>query len=476
MPESIQNLLLDIAQSASASTNPVGADAARRRGRQRTVRNQLAAGVMAVALLGTSAGLALALAGNSGNAPKPITNSGTPTPNVSNSPASPSTSPSPSNSPSSGANATGATGQLNTIVPGAWTTQNNFAIDPGGWTANMIQPAIHTAERQWFYTCHAADTLTHLGANGYQETTYNTSVANTGIEADQVMFFFPSTAAAQQALGTIQTDYAHCPEPSTAINGGPITGTVQQTEQLDGGYAWLHTFRTPQGGPGQPANIAADNHEFFVQRGDVVEMLWFGGTSSVDDLRHDLGFLADLESNLCTYGGRCPATTHPLTASITANGSATLHLGGSQIEFAVDVINNSDDTLRNIAPIVSLGHCTCSNAPVPMMPLGTLQREDRSNGTWKTLFYDTEGGGMDYLLSSSAVPVPAFDLAAGQSAIFTFHLRLDPASANKLSAPYHLSNGTASIDVSLVHPVPGSNNLQIGDSPTASLPVTVLIN
>ncbi len=59
---------------------------------------------------------------------------------------------------------------------------------------------------------------------------------------------------------------------------------------------------------------------------------------------------------------------------------------------------------------------------------------------------------------------------------FTFRVQLDPASANKLSGPYHLSDGTASIDVSLVHPVANADNIQIGNSPTAALPVTVLLN
>ena len=476
MPESFQNLLSDIAQSASVSTTPSGAEAARRRGHQRTVRKQVAVGVFSIALVGTAAGLALALAGNQNNAPKPITNSPTPTPTVSNTPASPSPNPSLSNSPSPSTSASGVTGDLNTIVPGAWTAQSEFAVAPGSWTTTMTQPAIHTADRQWFYSCHSADTLTHLGALGYQEKTYSQTVAGTSIGADQVLFFFPSTATAQQALGTISNDYAHCPEQSTGTNGVPMTGTVQQTETLDGGDAWLHTFTTAQGNPGAPANIPADNHEFFVQRGDVVEMVWFGGQGMVDDQQNELAFLSDLESNLCVYGGHCPATTHPLTATVTPNGSATLHLGGSAMEFTVAVTNNSGDTLRNLAPIVSLGHCSCSNAPVPTMPLGQLQLRDASTGAWKTVFYDTEGSGMDYLLSSSAVPVPSFDLQAGQSATFTFRLQLDPASANHLSGQYHLSNGTASVDVSLVHPVSGLYNRQIGGSPYASMPVTVLLN
>ncbi|MBS2965046.1 hypothetical protein KGA66_18460 [Actinocrinis puniceicyclus] len=482
MPESFQNLLSAIAQSASASATPVGADAARRRGRQRSVRQRAVACVAATVLVGGSATVALAVAAGHGGTPKPITNSGTATPDAGSAPPSPSAGPSTPGSPSAGASpgagatGSGMIGDLNTIVPGAWTSAGAFALTPGSWTANMARPAIHTADRQWFYSCHSADTLTHLGALGYQELTYGATMGGSPVGADQVLFFFRSNGAAEQALGTVQNDYAHCPEPATGVNGVPMTGTVQQTETLDGGYAWVHTFRTAQGSPAQPADIPADNHEFFVQRGDALEMVWFGGNPTVDDSRNDLTFLADLESNLCVYGGHCPATTHPLAASINATGSTTLRLGGSAIEFTVGVTNESNDTIRNITPVVSLGRCTCVNTPLPIMPPGVLQRWDSAGGTWKTQFYDTEGSGMDFVLSPGVVQVPPFDLGPGQSVTFRYRLQLDPASSDKLPAQYHVSNGTASVGVSLVHPIANSANAQIGNASAARLPVTVVLN
>lgn len=476
MPESFENLLSDIAQSASASAKPVGAESARRRGRQRAVRRRAAASLMAVVLVGGAGGIAAAVANHHSGPPAPITNSGTPTPDGSGKPASPSTGPSTPGSPNPSAIGTGVTGDLHTVVPGAWTPASRFPVLTGQWRANTSQPAIYTADRQWFYSCHT-DTFAHLGTIGYQEKTYQAAGNSTGYRADQVLFFFPSTAAAQQALGTVQSDYANCPEPPTSIDGAPMTGTVRHTERLDGGYAWLHTFRTVNGLPGTPPDVSSDNHEFFVQRGDVVELVWFGGGTSVDDQRGDLQFLSDMEASLCVYGGTCPAAPHPLTATITAGGSTTVQLGGSALEFTVTVTNTSDDTLRNIAPVVSFGHCSCVNTPVAMMPGGVLQLFDSSTGSWKSVFYDTEGSGMDYVLSGGVLQVPALDLPAGQSVTYRYRLQLNPAASNtNLSGNFHLSNGTASIDVSLVHPAAGSDNAQIGDSPTAKLPVTVIVN
>ena len=91
-----------------------------------------------------------------------------------------------------------------------------------GWKAKLDQPSINTADRPWFYSCYqAGGTLAHLGASGYQEIPYSATYPGTRNvdRTDQVMFFFPSTAAAEQALATIQNDYAHCPEQAVDIGG-----------------------------------------------------------------------------------------------------------------------------------------------------------------------------------------------------------------------------------------------------------------
>ena len=482
MPESFDTLLSEIAETAGSAVHPTGSVAARRRGHQRAVRRRVAASVLSVALLGGAGGLSFALATHNSATPAPITHSNTPTPTPST-PASPSASASSSSpSPSASASSTtpSVTGDLHTVVPAAWTPVNQFPFSSLNWKANMSQASIETGERQWFYTCWGATTLAHLGASGYQHITYNaTRPGGTSDAAEQVMFFFPSTSAAEQALATIQNDYAHCPEQTTGLNGVAMIPTLQQTEQLDGSYAWLHYFRTGGGAPGDTADIAPDNHEYFAQRGDVVEMVWIGNDSAIDNSSGDLSFLNSLNANLCVYGGKCPASAHPLTASIVSStGATSLALGGSPLEFGVTVTNNSDDTIRNVRPIISLGHCTCVNTPVPVMPKGEMQVWSDSSSSWKTISYDAEGSGMDYLLSLAADQVAAFDLQPGQSVSFKYRVQLYPASQQvKLTAPYRLTNGTSSINVTLAHP--GATpyaEAQIGTSPTAALPVTVTVN
>jgi hypothetical protein len=172
----------------------------------------------------------------------------------------------------------------------------------------MSQPAIHTADRPWFYSCYGSGTtLTHLGASGYQEISYSATAQGVqGVDAaDQVMFFFPSTSAAEQALATIQHDYAHCPEQTRGTDGAAITGAVWQTEELDSSYAWNHVYQTVHGGSAKPANLPGTNHEFFVQRGNAVEMVRFGGEVSLANQVEDLRFLNSLNAGLCVYGGKC---------------------------------------------------------------------------------------------------------------------------------------------------------------------------
>jgi hypothetical protein len=57
-------------------------------------------------------------------------------------------------------------------------------------------------------------------------------------------------------------------------------------------------------------------------------------------------------------------------------------------------------------------HCTCSKSPLPMMPPGTLQEWDSSADSWRTVTYDSEGGGTDFL-SVVRSPDSTWPLGAG---------------------------------------------------------------
>ena len=470
MPESFEDLLTGIAESGARAAGESGAAAARRRGHQRTVRRRAAAGAFALVLLAGAAGIAAATTPHGGHTPPPLTHTSTPSPVPTTGPST-SASPIPTGTPSSSSPSTTqttATGDLNTIVPAAWAPLSAFPEDSTvQWTAQSTQPAIHTADRQWFSSC-LDGRLSTTGALGYQELTANSGKSGDTDSADQVLFFYPSTAAAQSALAAIAHGYANCPKATVGVDDKPITDSLTQTEHIDGAYAWQHTYIGANQNPDAPAGHAAFNHEYFVQRGDVVEMVWLGGVSGdVLPVNPDLQFLAAMAGSLCTYGGECEPAGRPLTTTITAVGGTSLTPGGPAVEFVeftVSVTNNLASTVSAIAPVVSMSHCTCVTSPQPMMPPGTLQLWDAAAGTWKSVFYDREGGGMDYI---TRTPVPAFDLAAGQSVSFKFRVALsaDP--------PVPVHNGSGTVNVTIVHPAnPGT---AIGGLPAAQLPVTVTV-
>jgi hypothetical protein len=467
MPETFDDLLAGIAESGARAAGETGAAAARARGRQRAVRRRAASAALSLVLIGGAAGIAVAATAGNGRTPAPVTHTGTPAPapsTASTASASPSASSAPSSSPSGSATES-TSGDLNTIVPGAWAPLSSFPMDSIlKWAAQSARPAAHTEDRQWFSSC-LGGRLATTGALGYQELTAKPGESGSTDSADQVLFFYPTTTAAQSALATISAGYANCPKATAGLDDKPITDSLVQTEHIDGGYAWLHTYIDTTGLPDAPADRAAFNHEYFVQRGDAVELVWLGGVS--EDLApsgQDLGFLSAMAGSLCTYGGECEPAGEPLTTTITPSGAISLKPGGPAAEFTVTIKNNLGSTVADIAPVVSLSHCSCStSAAAPMMPQGTLELWDSSSGTWNSVVYDREGSGMDFI---TITPVPAFDLAAGQAVSFKFRLAL---SASQLVP---VQNGSGAVDVTIIH---SATKLWIGDQPEAQHPVTVTV-
>lgn len=471
MPESFDDLLTGIAESGARAAAETGAAAARSRGHQRTVRRRAAAAALSLVLVGGAVGIAAAATAGHGAAPLPVTHSNTPSPAATAGPtASGSSSPSASatSSPSTSVPAVTGSGDLNTVVPAAWVPLSAFPQDTTGkWTAQSAQPSINTMDRQWFSSC-LDGRLSTTGALGYQELTAKSDQSGDSDTADQVLFFYPSTAAAQSALATIASGYSTCQTSTIGLDGKQITDSLTQTEHIDGAYAWLHTYLGTSGNPDAPANHAAYNHEYFVQRGNVVEMVWLGGVSSNFSTRtdRDLQFIAAVAGSLCTYGGVCEPSGAPLATTITATGSTSLKLGGPAVEFTVTIKNNLASTVSDLAPVVSMSHCSCSTSTgLPLMPQGTLELWDAASGTWKSVTYDREGSGMDFITVS---PVSAFDLAPGQTVSFKFRVALNA------SQTVPVQNGSASVDVTLVH-LPNRTLSSVGDS-SAALPLTVTVN
>jgi hypothetical protein len=215
-------------------------------------------------------------------------------------PSTTSAAPAPSTtSTASDATTPAVIGNVNTVVPGAWTSLSQFPFDSTEkWTAQTRTPNISTTDgQQWFATC----TGYLPGTIGYQEIGFTSGQSGNKDAGSQILFFFSSTAAAQADLSTVEGDYADCHEPIADLSGNPITIKIVQTARTTSGYSWLHTYRTPSGADADVADYAANDHEYFVQRGDVVELVWIGGADRTDPSAQDQQFLTSLAANLSVY-------------------------------------------------------------------------------------------------------------------------------------------------------------------------------
>jgi hypothetical protein len=164
-----------------------------------------------------------------------------------------------------------------------------------------------------------------------------------------------------------------------------------------------------------------------------------------------------------------PSAASPRAGSLTVNISGlpshlALALGRTPLQFTVTVRNATARTYRDITPLVSIGHCTCNNSPAAPAPDGTLAEFDPVTGNWRSVFYDPEGTGMDYILAN-VIQQPAFTLDAGATASFTFRMGFSAQQGLSLHA------GQTAIDVTVLQ-LPART--WIGNRPDASVAVTVL--
>ncbi len=108
------------------------------------------------------------------------------------------------------------------------------------------------------------------------------------------------------------------------------------------------------------------------------------------------------------------------------------------MRFRVTITNNSSQAYSNILPLVSLGHCSCTAST--LFPKGTLQERDSTSNVWRTIPYDVEGFGTDYL--SVTEPGGIQMISPGGTATFEYRVALSPAT----SAQVHQGHGRARRD------------------------------
>jgi hypothetical protein len=150
------------------------------------------------------------------------------------------------------------------------------------------------------------------------------------------------------------------------------------------------------------------------------------------------------------------------TTQILAGSGTSLSPGGPALEFTVTITNGTASPIRDFTLVVSMGHCSCIQAPTSPMPAGTMQMWDAGRGKWQSVPYVTEGTGMDFL---AGYLVPPFDFARG--ARITYQLRVALNAAQSAT----VVNGQATIDVTLEHG-PTLPDYR-GSISAASLPITV---
>ena len=295
MSDQLDRLLSEIADATYGRIEPPGADAARKRGRQRTARRRLTAGALVLAVAAGGTGIA-AVAGGSGAGLSPA---------AGKSPTSSASSGTPAASAT--ATATPVVGDLNTVVQSVWVPPSQFPFaDVAQWklAVGPDRPDIVVGNGVvWYATC----TGYPVGAVGFQRYIYSSMLkpyqdqgGYNGYLARQTLFFFPTAAAAHAALEAVVSGYAQCP----ALDGttSRLVSTVVPTAQIQDGYAWLHTFRQPYGSQMEAYPWSPDVHEYFVQRGNVLALADVEGGEAFDSTSQDQQFLATLAAYLSVYG------------------------------------------------------------------------------------------------------------------------------------------------------------------------------
>jgi hypothetical protein len=167
----------------------------------------------------------------------------------------------------------------------------------------------------------------------------------------------------------------------------------------------------------------------------------------------------------CLLGTPATASPNGLNVSITglpANPSLTY--GGPPLRFTVTLRNGTARRYRNILPIVSMGHCSCSPDEAQMAPTGTMEDLNTATGQWKSIFYDSEGPSTDYLFFA---PPQFARLTLDPGATTSYRLRI---AFSPLSQQGNYAAGQTTIDVTLVA-LP--SRTVIGSSPAVSAPLEV---
>jgi len=187
------------------------------------------------------------------------------------------------------------------VVGGSWLPSSHFPLvgkmawqlDPG--RPNGVTVDVPMEEQSAFFLCQAAS-MASIGVKGLQWTNYHLDPAPVpnNKQVQQNQFFFADAASAKTGLTTIGKWHANCATSTSAL---PLPATSKKTASISGGASYLDV------------NSADAYHEYFVQRGAVIDAVIIEGydaaAPSVKDTGQDLTTLNAMASRLCAYSGAC---------------------------------------------------------------------------------------------------------------------------------------------------------------------------
>ncbi|WTX00731.1 serine/threonine protein kinase [Streptomycetaceae bacterium NBC_01309] len=121
----------------------------------------------------------------------------------------------------------------------------------------------------------------------------------------QELYFFRDEVDAQRALETFAGFYLTCPHDGEVFDvetDDPLTEKATQVAAVEDGMAWLHTYRRPDGRPGEATGAyLSDTREYFVQRGNVLAYIAVTGGPEVSAADNDLAVLNEMAARVCVY-------------------------------------------------------------------------------------------------------------------------------------------------------------------------------
>ena len=319
MSKDFDSTLSDALDLAALAARTAGPEAARIRGRKRTMHQRIAMSAAAFVLVAAGATTAFAVTFGSGGHTPHLTGG---SPSVTTS-ASPTTSPTASTSasatagastsqaasnPSSSGSGSPASSQPTVadphqVVTAAWLSPDQMPFaSTFSWNvntapvANRLTPTVSYVSNVSSYQALTAcvDPAKLLPRTiGGQLTEYR---ATNVTVARQFIFFFSDNASAQQTFTWLQSQYS-----SACLVSGPTVRVTNTGGDGTTSAAWL-TVKTSKSGP---VDLSPYNREYFVLRGSTIAYVEIESTATLPTTYDDAAQISAIASHLCVYGGSC---------------------------------------------------------------------------------------------------------------------------------------------------------------------------